>query len=76
MTKTSQQNEQPILRNAHLTLFQNVLQDIEDRIKVILTNYYWHKQYIVRNDATYYKNFPWKQTLIQQPLEGAATYIG
>ena len=30
----------------------------------------------MRNDHTYYKKFPWKQTLIQQPLEGAAVYIG
>ena len=29
----------------------------------------------MRNDDTYYKKFPWKQTLIQHPLE-AATYIG
>ena len=30
----------------------------------------------MRNDHTYYKKFPWKQTLIQQPLEGAAVHIG
>ena len=30
----------------------------------------------MRDGDTYYKKFPWKQTLIEQPLEGAAVYIG
>ena len=34
-----------------------------------------HRQNIMRDCDTYYKKFPWKQTLIEQPLEGAAVYI-
>ena len=41
-----------------------------------LIDHYWHKRYIMRNDDAYYKKFPRKQTLIKQPLEGAATYFG
>ena len=42
------QNEHSILMNEHLTLFQYVLQDIEEGTKVILTDRYWQKQYIMR----------------------------
>ena len=52
------------------------LQDIKDGYKVILRYCYWYKRYIMRNGKTYFKKFPWKQTLIEQPLEGAAVYIG
>ena len=30
----------------------------------------------MQNDDSYYEKFPWKQTLIEQPLEGAAVYFG
>ena len=29
----------------------------------------------MQNVKTYYKKFPWEQTLIEQPLDGSATYI-
>ena len=73
---TPQQNERSILMDEHLTLFKYILQDIEKGNKVILRDCCWYKRYIIRNDDTYYEKFPWKQTLIEQPLEGTATYIG
>ena len=30
----------------------------------------------MRNGDTYYKKFLWKQTLMEQPLEGASMYTG
>ena len=73
---SSQQNEQSILMNQHLARFQFVLQDIRQGFRVILRDRFWFKRYIMRKGDTYYKKFPWKQTLIEQPLEGAAVYIG
>ena len=70
-------NEQAsILKYEHISLFDFVLQDIEEGHNIILINCYLHKKNTMQNDNTYYNKFPWKQTLIQQPLEGAATYIG
>ena len=60
----------------HFTLFQFVLHDIKDGHKVDLRDCCWYKRYIIQNDNTYYKKFPWKQTLIEKSLEGAAVYIG
>ena len=70
------EDERSILMYEHLTFFQYVLHDIEAGYKVILRDRCWFKRYIMRDGDTYYKKFPWKQTLIEQPLEGAAVYIG
>ena len=60
----------------HISLFDIILQDIEEVDWIILTDHDWQKQYTIRNDFTYYEKFPWKQALLEQQLEGSATYNG
>ena len=71
------ENEHYILMKEHLPIFKNVLNDTEQGLKIILTDPDWHKQYYhIEIDDVYYLQFPWKRDWIQQPLEGAALYIG
>ena len=59
-----------------MTLIRYVLRDIKEGVKVILTNHYWYKRYMMAIDDNCFQRFTLKQDWIEQPLEGEATYIG
>ena len=61
-----------ILMKDHSVMYKYVLQDIEEGVKVILTDKDGHKQYYREIDDIYYLKFIWKRNWIQQPLKGAA----
>ena len=70
--------ERYILMREHLPKFKYVLKDIEDGVKIILTDRDWRKRYSCRkaNDV-WSLEFQWKRGgWTQQPLEGAALYCG
>ena len=60
-----QQDVRIILMYEHLRFSQYILHDIEAGYKVILRDHCRYKRYIMQNGDTYYKKFPWKQTLIE-----------
>ena len=60
----------------HLPMYKYVLQDIEEGLKIILTDHDWHKPCYREIDDVFHLQFPWKRDWTQQPLEGAALYIG
>ena len=68
--------ERYILMKEHSVMYKYGLQDIEEGLKVILTDHDWHKQYYREIDNVSHLKFTWKRYQIQQPLEGAALYIG
>ena len=68
--------EHYILMKEHLTMYKYVLKDIEESLKLILTDCDWYKQYYSEIDDEFHLQFPWKRDWIQQPLEEAALYIG
>ena len=57
-------------------MYKYLLKDIEESLKIILTDHDWHKQYYREIDNVFFLQFPWKRDWTQQPLEGAAFYIG
>ena len=65
-----------ILMKEDLPVYEYVLQDIEDGLKIVLMDRNWHEPYYSEINDVYYLHFPWKRNWIQQPLEGAALYIG
>ena len=65
-----------ILMKQHLHMYKYVLKDIEEGLKIILTDHDWHKRYYSEIDDVFHLQFPWKHDLIQQPLERVALYIG
>ena len=67
--------EHYILMKELLPMYKYVLKDIEEGLKIILTDYDWSKQYIREIDDVFFLLFPWTRGWIQQPLEGAALYI-
>ena len=61
----------------HYPKFKHVIKDIKEGLKIILTDRDWHKQTSPRIDDVFHFNFVWKtSSWTQQPLEGAALYIG
>ena len=57
-------------------MYKYVLKDIEEGLKIVFTDCYWHKQTYRESDDVFYLQFPWKRDdLVQQPLKGAALYI-
>ena len=69
-------DEQSWFMDQHFMLYQFVPQYIEDGHEVVLRDCFCYERCIMQYSDTYYEKFPWKQTLIQQPLEGEAIYIG
>ena len=67
--------ERYILMNEHFTMHKYVLQDIEESVKVLLTNHHWHKRCYREINDDDFQRFTWKQSWTQQSLEGAATYM-
>ena len=65
-----------LLMKEHLLILKYVLKDIEDGVKIILTDHDWHKLYCCEIGDIFWLNFILKRNWIQQPLEGAALYIG
>ena len=65
-----------ILMKDYLPMYKHVLQDIEQVLKIILTDRDWHKPCYWEINYVFHLQFPWKQDWIQQPLEGAALYVG
>ena len=69
--------ERHILMAEHLPKFKYVLKDIKEGLKIILTDRDWHKSCQRYIDDVFHFQFPWKGgDWVQQPLEGAALYIG
>ena len=69
--------ERHILMTEHLPRYKYVLKDIKEGLKIILTDPDWHKKYYREIDDVFHYQFPWKVSdWVQQPLEGAALYIG
>ena len=62
-----------MLMKAHPFIHKYVLQDIEEDLKVILTDRDWHKRYYREIDDVYYLKFIWKQNWIHQ-LQGNKTF--
>ena len=69
------QYEHYILMKEHSEMYKYVLQDIEEGLKIILTNHDWHKPYCREIDDDYYLKFIWKRSWIQQTSEGVNAYI-
>ena len=68
--------ERYICTKEHLPMYKYVLQDIEEGLKIILTDYDWCKKYYREIDNVYNLQFIWKQDWIKHLLEEAALYIG
>ena len=66
--------ERYIPMKEHLPMYKYVLKDIEERHKIILTDYDWYKRYYSETDDVFYLQCPWKCACTSQPLEGAALY--
>ena len=49
-----------ILMKEHFTMCKYILQDIEEGVKVILTNHHWYKQYCRPIDDDCFQMFAWK----------------
>ena len=56
--------------------FKHVIKDIKQGLKIILVDRDWIKRYYCKAGDVFWKNFVWKRSFIQKPLEGAALYIG
>ena len=57
-------------------MYKYARQDIEEGVKIILTDHNWYRRFYREIDDNYHLRFTRKQTLIEQPLEGAVIYIG
>ena len=69
--------ERHILMTEHLPMFKYVLKDIEEGLKMILTDPDWHKQTVREIDNIFFLQFHWtRDDWVQQPFEGVALYIG
>ena len=68
--------ERFLLMKEHLPMFKYVLKDIEEGLKIILTDRDWFKRRVRYIDDVFWLQFPWKRDWSQQPLEGAALYCG
>ena len=68
--------ERYILKKEHLPMYKDVLKDIEQGHKIILTDRDWHKRYYREIDDEFHLQFPWKRPWKSPSLEGAALYIG
>ena len=64
--------ERFLLMKEHLPMFKYVLQDIEDGLKIILTDRDW----FCSIDDVLWQQFQWKQIWPKQQLEGTAIYCG
>ena len=53
--------EHYILMKEHLPMYKYVLKDIEEGLKIILTDCNWHKRYNREIDNVYHLKFIWKQ---------------
>ena len=49
-----------ILMTEHLPMYQYVLQDIEERLKIISTDCDWHEPCYREIDNVFHLHFPWK----------------
>ena len=67
--------ERYICMKEHLPMQKYVLQDIEEGLKIILTDRYWHKPCYRDIEDVFHLLFPWKRDWTQQSLEEAALYI-
>ena len=52
--------ERYILMTEHLTIYKYVLQDIEEDLKIVLTDRDWHEPCYREIDNVFHLQFPWK----------------
>ena len=60
----------------HYPKFKHVIKDIQEGLKIILVDRDWTKQYYCEAGDVFWKKFVWKRNFYDEPLEGAALYIG
>ena len=69
--------ERDLLMKDHYQKYKHVVKDIKEGLKIILVDRDWYKKYYRAIDDVFHFNFVWKvSSWTQQPLEGAALYIG
>ena len=60
----------------HYPKHKDIIKDIKEGLKIILVDRDWIIQYHCKAGDVFWKNFAWKRSLIQKPLEGTVLYIG